>query len=1270
MGVDAMQAGLLTGTFTGLHLSRSSPKIAKPAAAPAALKQLRPSDTAADPSAISINFEGGTTATPPLPPQSLAATDTAGVIPEANWNNAPTNIGTTATVDSPTPGALVDSTGTAVAGASVTWTANNVWGVSQAASTAGTTGDRELMTGYLDLNEAGPAGKTTSIAVTGVPYATYDVYVYVGSDGNGRVGHGTIGAQSVYFTTSDAPFGGYVQATGTSATNSNASNYLLFQGVQGSSFTYNQNGDTSNVGVHGIEIVDLFAPAAPTLNPAAANDKTVVLTWNSVPTATSYDVYRSDPSNTTPAKIATGLTNTTYTDNSVTNNTTYTYYVTADNAAGASPASNTVQATPQPIAPATPTGVATQNGSSSIGVYWQPPQFASSYTVQRATDSPTGTYTVITPTGGVTGTSFIDTTAVPGHVYYYEVSASNTGGTSAFSTPGVAGQVVAPGFGPSSIGVNFTGGGNGGALPTALAATDVAGLVPAGNYNNENGGTQTNAILTDSGTGAIGATLSYTSAGDYSAVGPAVTPAGGDEKLNDGFIFGTQIATTDVQVNSVPYSHFDLYVYELNDGAGRLETTSLVTPPGTTSGAATYYSLSANPTDNGHIDGNSGTPYVYTPATDTTAVGTPNADYVEFPALSPATAGAVTNGVELQVGSSNGNSFLNGVQIVNDPWQGDPLSAPVLNAPSAGPNQVQLTWMPSANAFYYTIYRQQGTGAATPIATHYGGTSYTDTGLTNGTAYSYYIVANNTVSLDNTGAPLPTPINQTSSPSNTQTVTPEPVAPAAPTGVTAQGGVSSINVSFQPSLFATSYSVQRATDSATGTYTVITPAGGVTSGTSFSDTTAQEGHTYYYEVAATNAGGTSAYSAPSAGATLVGTAVRPTAISVNFSGGRGGPVNLAPGDIAGVVPEPNYNNQAGGTQTAVALSDDGATANGATLTYAGGGNYAVNAAPLVSYGSPDEALNDGFVYGTTDVKVNNVPYSHFDLYAYELNDAAGRVETTTLVSTPSTTGGATVFYGSSAPPTDADHVDGNPATPYLYTQSTDTVAPTVTAGGVATPNGDYVEFPELAPATAGAVTNGVEFSTSATGNGYLNGFQIVNDPWQGDPLAAPVLNAPVAGNNQVQLTWTSSANAFYYTVYRQAGTGAATAVATNVDGTSYTDAGLTNGTAYTYYVVANNTVTLDNTGAALPAPINQTSPASNSQTVTPASALVPAVQSTTIGDGTAQRSEVRHVTVAFNEAVTLAPGAITLALLNTTGSGSGTNDGAAPTDESTGLTWA
>jgi hypothetical protein len=55
----------------------------------------------------------------------------------------------------------------------------------------------------------------------------------------------------------------------------------------------------------------------------------------------------------------------------------------------------------------------------------------------------------------------------------------------------------------------------------------------------------------------------------------------------------------------------------------------------------------------------------------------------------------------------------------------------------------------------------------------------------------------------------------------------------------------------------------------------------------------------------------------------------------------------------------------------------------------------------------------------------------------------------------------------------------------------------------------------------------------------------------------------------------------------------------------------------------------------------------------------------TPADGSAQRSEIRSLTLKFDQPVTLAAGAVTLAMLNTGGSGS--NDGSAPTDASSAL---
>ncbi len=221
---------------------------------------------------IGINFEGGqgTSVTPPTNPTSLAATDTAGVVPQINWNNSPGNTGTS--VDSPVNGTIVDSTGVPTA-VSISYASNNIWSVGQPTLADG---NHKLMNGYLDLNQAG--GTTTSVTLSNLPYAFYNVYAYVGSDGNNRIGHGTINGQSIYATTNDNPFGGYVQATGTSQATSIPSNYLLFSGVGGSTLTYLQNGDTGNFGLHGIQIVDTTAPIALPNSVAVTASSTVDVT--------------------------------------------------------------------------------------------------------------------------------------------------------------------------------------------------------------------------------------------------------------------------------------------------------------------------------------------------------------------------------------------------------------------------------------------------------------------------------------------------------------------------------------------------------------------------------------------------------------------------------------------------------------------------------------------------------------------------------------------------------------------------------------------------------------------------------------------------------------------------------------------------------------------------------------------------------------------------------------------------------------------------------
>ena len=83
--------------------------------------------------------------------------------------------------------------------------------------------------------------------------------------------------------------------------------------------------------------------------------------------------------------------------------------------------------------------------------------------------------------------------------------------------------------------------------------------------------------------------------------------------------------------------------------------------------------------------------------------------------------------------------------------------------------------------------------------------------------------------------------------------------------------------------------------------------------------------------------------------------------------------------------------------------------------------------------------------------------------------------------------------------------------------------------------------------------------------------EVSGTPLPPPPLAPTGLNA-TPGNGQIALSWTASANATSYNIYRAATSGTETAPAlTTVTTTTYTDTGLTNGVPENYVVTAVNT---------------------------------------------------------------------------------------------------
>src|SRR5262249_37610689 len=127
---------------------------------------------------ISINFNGqgpGTPAARPGP-YTLNATDVAGALPIANWNNVPS--------DNVSTSGLITSTGAATTGSVQGSGMSNGWSLPDT-NTAGAipaTPDGTMMRGFLDSGNP----STTPVPISGLPaaFATgrYNVWVYFDGD--------------------------------------------------------------------------------------------------------------------------------------------------------------------------------------------------------------------------------------------------------------------------------------------------------------------------------------------------------------------------------------------------------------------------------------------------------------------------------------------------------------------------------------------------------------------------------------------------------------------------------------------------------------------------------------------------------------------------------------------------------------------------------------------------------------------------------------------------------------------------------------------------------------------------------------------------------------------------------------------------------------------------------------------------------------------------------------------------------------------------------
>jgi fibronectin type 3 domain-containing protein/regulation of enolase protein 1 (concanavalin A-like superfamily) len=193
---------------------------------------------------------------------------------------------------------------------------------------------------------------------------------------------------------------------------------------------------------------------------------------------------------------------------------------------------------------------------------------------------------------------------------------------------------------------------------------------------------------------------------------------------------------------------------------------------------------------------------------------------------------------------------LSELTLITAPGPILPPVAPATLAASWSTGQIGLSWASSISATGYNLKRATTSGGPyTTISSGLTATTYTDTGLTNGTAYYYVVTA------VNAGGESP------NSPEDSAT----PYAPpAAPTGLAATASGQQVALSWASVSNAASYNIKRATTSG-GPYTKI----GAATSPSYADPGLAGGVTYYYVVTAVNLDAESAASSQASAITAL-----------------------------------------------------------------------------------------------------------------------------------------------------------------------------------------------------------------------------------------------------------------------------------------------------------------------------------------------------------------------------------------------------------------
>jgi len=738
-----------------------------------------------------------------------------------------------------------------------------------------------------------------------------------------------------------------------------------------------------------VNISVIAPPAAPTGLAATAGTSHVMLTWNNVSGATSYNVKRATSSGA-EITIASPATNS-FDDTTTVDGTQYFYVVSAVGFGGEGANSSEVTATSM----AAPTGLVATPGNAHVVLNWNTVAGATGYNVKRSTSTGTET-SIATPATN----TYDDVAAANATQYFYVVTATNANGESLASsevnaTPAAPGVLVLSqvygGAGCGTVGCStykndyieiFNRGGspvsvNGwsvqyaSATGTSWQVTNLPNVsIQAGQYLLVAEGAGANGVNNlptpdVTGTIAMSATAAKVALVNSTTALSGSCPA--SSSIIDLIGYGSTANCFETAVAPAPSTTTaDVRAASGCTDAGNNSTDFTAAAPNPRNTASPTHSCFAGPNNaptitppanpiatvaqnaapftvnlTGSDDGN-----VYnwtaTPGTGVTSVN----------ATSGATSATVTYTVTLTAGfsgtatftatlSDNFNSPVN--QTVNINVVVPPSAPTGLNA-TPGNGHVALTWNAVGGATSYNVKRSTTSGSGYSTIASPAGPSYDDISAANGTTYYYVVTAlNGAIESTNSSEVSATPVG----------------APAAPAGVVATAGDTQVSLAWNSVAGATSYNVKRSTVSGSGYSTIASPTTN-----SYPDTGLTNGTTYYYVITAVGPGGESVNSSEVSATPAVPPAA-PTGLALSVGEAK---VYLVWNPVAGAT---SYNVKRGtstGSYTTTTSAPsasfiDSTVSNGTTYYYvvtAVNGSQSANSAEVS--GTPNTASNLGIVF--------------------------------------------------------------------------------------------------------------------------------------------------------------------------------------------------------------------------------------------------------------------------------------------------------------------